>query len=84
MDGKLDELLEQIIQNKTEIIIHENYAIHQITSLNNQLNNSNLSSIDFNECENILKQEYSINREEELLIYKIENIVKGFNIPIIE
>ena len=84
MNGQLDELIEEIIHNKTEIIIKEDYAIHQITSINNQLTNNNLSFIDFKGCEDILKQEYNIKAEEELLIYKIENIVKGFNIPIIE
>ena len=84
MNGQLDELIEEIIHNKTEIIIKEDYAIHQITSISNQLNNNNLSFIDFKGCEDILKQEYNIKAEEELLIYKIENIVKGFNIPIIE
>ena len=57
INGNLDELLEQIIQNKKEIIFNEDYAIHQITSLNNQLNNSNLSSIDFKECEDLLRNE---------------------------
>ena len=84
LNNNLKELLEQIIKNNTDIIIMDELSIHQITSLNNQIGEMNLSSIDFRECEDLLKNEYKINETEELIIYKIENYVKEYNIPIIE
>ena len=84
LNGNLGELIEQILNNKTDIIINEEFAVHQISSLDNQLRNENLSSIDFGICEDLLRQKYSISDEEELIIYKIEHKIEGFNIPIIE
>ena len=84
LNNNLKELLEQIIKNNTDIIIMDGLSIHQITSLNNQIGEMNLSSIDFRECEDLLKNEYKINETEELIIYKIENYVEEYNIPIIE
>ena len=77
-------MIEQILINGTEIIINEEKAIHQITSLNYQKVNNNLSSIDFGECQDLLRNEYNLEENEELIIYKIEHIIEGFNIPIIE
>ena len=82
--GNIGELLEQVLKNKTDIIINEEFAVHQISSLDYQLGNKNLSSIDFGICEDLLRQKYSIDEKEELIIYKIEHKIEGFNIPIIE
>ena len=84
LEGNLDDLLMKIVNDKTDYIINEDYALHQITSLNNQEGKNNLSSIDFGQCEDILRAVYQIKDEEEIIIYKIENTIEGFNIPIIE
>ena len=84
LNNNLNELLEQVLNNKTDIIITEESKIHQITSLNNQMGKMNLSSIEFGDCENLLRAEYKINETEELIIYKVEHIIDGLNIPIIE
>ena len=84
LNGNLGDLIEQILINKTDIIINEDYAIHQITGLNSQMNNKNLSSLNFGKCQELLKNTYNIKDEEELIIYKIEHKIEGFNIPIIE
>ena len=82
LNGNLGDLLEQVLQNKS-IVFNENNTIHHITSLNNQNDNNNLSSIVFGDCEDRLKDRYNIWNEE-IIIYKIEHKIEGFNIPIIE
>ena len=84
LNGNLGELLEQVLNNKTDIIINEDFSVHQISSLDYQLGNKNLSSINLGICEDLLRQKYFINDNEELIIYKIEHKIEGFNIPIIE
>ena len=84
LKGNLGAILEQIILNKTEFIYIEDYAIHQITTLDNQIGEHNLSNINFGECEKIIREKYINNSDEELIIYKIENKIESFNIPIIE
>ena len=82
LNGNMGDLLEQVLQNNS-IVIKENNTIHHITSLNNQKDNNNLSTIVFGDCEDRLKKIYNI-RNEEIIIYKIEHKIEGFNIPIIE
>ena len=82
LKGDLNDILDQLIFSNSSIIINEKDEVHQITALSNQ-NDKNISSISFGLCEDILKNYYKIN-DEELIIYKVENKVKGFNIPIIE
>ena len=84
LKGNLGKILEQISLNKAEFIYIEDYAVHQITTLDNQIGQHNLSNINFGECEKILREKYINNSDEELIIYKIENKVGSFNIPIIE
>ena len=86
LNGNLKDLIEQALQNKSDIIITDFNSIHQITSLSNQMNNNeyNLSYIDFGDCEQILRNESLNDSNEELLLYKIENKIEGFNIPIID
>ena len=85
LNGNLGDLIQEILNNKTDFVINEDNAIHQITTLNHQSGNNNLSSIDFKECEKLLRQQYPIIKDdEELIIYKIEHKIEGYNIPIIE
>ena len=81
-NNELEIILEQMMISNSSVLIEEEDSIHQITFLKNQ-KDKNISFIDFGVCEKILKNFYNIN-DEELLIYKIENKVEGFNIPIIE
>jgi len=43
-----------------------------------------ISSVNFGECENLLRQNYSFNNIEDLIMYKIEHYKDGFKIPILE
>ena len=83
LSGELSELLEKVMANNTDFTFKDDYATHQISSLNFQKGNKNLSSVDFGECEGYLRTKYGI-KDEEFIIYKIEHKVDGFNIPIID
>ena len=63
-----------------------NNTFYQITTSFNFKNNyfDNISSINFGECENILKKEYNILKNEALIIFKTDKYFDGLLIPIIE
>ena len=86
MDGSIDTLLLNIVENKISYIIKEESQIYQISTISYQKENkdSNLTIIDLGKCENILKKANGIDEDEELIIFKIDNFFQGFNIPIIE
>jgi len=84
LEGKLDGLIKQIINNEgSGIILDEENALHQINSLSHQKNDMNYVSVSLDECEELIRSTYNIN-DEELIIYKIEYKVDVYNIPIIE
>ena len=86
LDGKMNEVLQMILSGKQSITIEEKSEIYQISTLSSQMNieNNNLSSIDFGECENILRKQYHIDNNKELIILKIENYIDGYSIPILD
>ena len=71
------ELKNNKLRNKTEIIPGDN-IIFQFTTTEEQnyiIENSlysNISSIDLNKCENILKEKYNIDDNEPLIIMKVD------------
>ena len=79
-------ILINSIENNKDIIINNNNIIFQITSVYNQKKNEyyNISSINIGECENILREHYSLSDDMNLLIFKVEYFIPGFLIPIIE
>ena len=81
-EGYLKIVFEQMLNSSSFILFEEEESTHQITFLKNQ-NDKKISSINFGLCEEKLKNLYDI-KDEELLMYKKENKVKEFNIPIIE
>ena len=84
LNGNLGPLLSEILYgNSTYMIENENDA-HFISTIKGQLSTINFSSVDFGECEKYLRNVSRIGNDEELIMYKIEHYVEGFNIPIIE
>ena len=84
--GLMNPLLINITNKKgNDLIIKYMNCIFQITSSFNQKNKKydNISSIDLGENENILKESYNINKNETLLIFKIDYFLQGLLIPII-
>ena len=80
-DGSMNSILENLTllnqnynqYNQSDIIIEINDIIYQITTPYNQNNNiyNNLSSINLGQCEKILKEQYQINNDENLIIFNI-------------
>ena len=86
-NGQLNSLLDDVLNGqKKDIIKQESDTLYQITSSYNQnnKNNENISLIKLGECENIIKDQYGLSKEETLIIFKIEKIIKGLKIPLIE
>ena len=87
-DKTLDDLISNMLKGQQDILIKKNNTLYQITTLTNQVkisqDNNNISSINFGNCEKILKTKYNIGKDEELILFKIEYYLSGFNIPIIE
>ena len=88
MDGSLNELLLNAKENKSSLSIVEFNEIYEISFLsyrNENAKNNNISSlINFGQCQKRLKKQYHFNDNEELILFKMEYFIKGFNIPIIE
>ncbi len=83
LSGNLNDIIEEALNNKSGVIFSEESALYQITSLKNLIFNTDLPSINFSQCEQLLINEYKIN-DEEIMIYMIQNKVEGLKIPIID
>ena len=83
--GYLNNIIKNISENKDDYIEEYNDIIFQITTSDNQKYNSNknISTIDLEKCENILKEIYSINISLPLIIFKIDYKYPDLLIPII-
>ena len=64
---KLRNLIHEITNSTCDIIIDGNNIIYEITTTKTNNDNYNISSIDFGECEQVLKSHYSL---EYLLVFK--------------
>jgi len=83
-NGTLKEVLSQIISTNKTFIIQEGDDIHLLSTLENNLNRPNFSSLNFGDCEKKLRTNYNIKDTEGLILYEVEHSIEGLNIPIIE
>ena len=86
-NGELNDLLSNVIgEYKEDIIISDRNVTYELTSSFNQNNKEyeNISNIELGECENILKEKYNIDKNETLIIFKVDYILEGLNIPLIK
>ena len=74
-----------ITENKKDIIKKEEDVLFQMTTTENQKNNSNknVSTIDLGDCEQKLKRAYDIDQSLPLIIFKIDYFSPDSLIPII-
>ena len=82
----MDTLLLNVTQgDKKDLSIKEGNVLYQITTTENQNNNSysNVSTIKLGECENTLRLKYNISSNLSLIIFKIDYYMEGLLIPII-
>ena len=87
LSGSMNKIIEQMNKNNSNnltIAIKEEKTSHFISSMSYMMKNSDISSINFQECGELLKLNYSLNSIEDLIIYKIEHYIDEFKIPILE
>ena len=84
-EGKMDSLIENVLNNNQDIIETYDNTIYQITSTFNQKNieYKNISTMEFNSCEEALKDIYNISKNDSLIIFKYDYSITELLIPII-
>ena len=82
-DLSLKPILEECIQGKKNFINSVNNVTYQISTISSQYS-TNLSTIDLDEIELEIKQQYGIDLDEPLILLKEEHYIEGIKIPIIE
>ena len=81
----MNTILTQIKSKNCSIVIEDDSGDnHLLSTLSNNLNRVDYSSIDFGECEKILRNKSGIESDEELILYEIEHNIEGLKIPVIE
>ena len=86
INGNLNSLLKDVIEgSKQDLIAIDNDIIYQITTTENQQNNSyaNISTVNLGGCEQKLKDIYHINNSLPLIILKVDYYMEGLLIPVI-
>ena len=64
-NGSLSEILTEVIQNGTNLIIQNEKELYQISTLSNQIKINNISFLNFTQCEEILKEKNIIKENED-------------------
>ena len=85
--GSLNEDMKKMLnKNSTHNITINlnNNTLHYISGLSQMMERIDISSVNFGECESLLKKKYSFTNIEDLIMYKIEYYIEGFKIPILE
>ena len=85
ISGQLNSLIANITEGKEDLLIKTNDTIYQITTTENQKNNSykNISTLDLGKCEDRLKEIYNIDKDLALIIFKVDYYKEGSLIPVI-
>ena len=86
MDGSMNEFLLEAQKNNKSLIISD-LDIYEIQFLSDKIfdSDNNISSIiNLSECQQILREKYHFNDEENLILFMIEYFLEGFNIKLIE
>ena len=79
------DIPKNVTESKKDYIREKNNTLYQITTTENQKNNiyDNISTINLEACESILREKYDINEKIPLIILKIDYKLPGLLIPII-
>ena len=87
VDADMDVMIYKTVEkNNEDLLVKSGEMYYQITSSQNQNNNTydNFSSINLGESEEKLKKIFNLNANDTLVIFKTDIIKEGYNIPIIE
>ena len=84
-ERKMDSIIEEVLNNKKDIIESYDNITYQITTTFNQKNNEyeNISTMEFEGCEEVLKNIYNISKNDSLIIFKYDYTIPELLIPII-
>ena len=82
-DGEFTELFNRTIEEDTYFINSDNNITYQISTVSSQYSANN-STVSLEKCELMLKDIYSINKDEKLILLKLEHYIENIKIPIIE
>ena len=83
---ELEALLSNVEDGeKKDLLIKVYNMTYQITTTENQKNKNytNISTINLNNCEDILKSENGIDPNKSLIIFKVDYYMEGISIPVI-
>ena len=83
INGNLDDLINQLINNIREDLIAEynNIKYEIITTDKNSNEYKNISNIKLGKCENLIKNKYNISENESLIIFKRDIYEEGSLTP---
>jgi len=87
LKGGFDNILLNITkENSKGVVIKENDIVYQIVTTDNQINNKedNISIIDLGDCETDLREHHHINKNDSLLIFKLDIYEEGLLAPRVE
>ena len=80
--GDFKQFMEET--NKTQLIKKSDDKTYQLSTLSSQMNNEDIISINFGDCEEKLKNSPNINNNEELIIFKIVHKVPESKTQVVE
>ena len=85
INGTLDNYLYNIFAYKADFFVKDDNNTYQITTTNNQKLNKyeEISVISLGECENILMEIYSIEKNKSIIILKVDTNREGLSMPIV-
>ena len=78
------EIINEIISSNKTFTMKEGDDIHILSTLKENLKRVNYSSINLGDCEQLIRSQYNIKNNEEIILYEVEHYIERFNIPIIE
>ena len=80
--GDFKQFMEET--NETQLIKKSDDKTYQVSTLSSQMNNEDIISINFGDCEEKLKNSSNINNNEELIIFKIVHEVPESKTQVVE
>ena len=81
--GYFEEIFTKAVKENETYIQEENNITYQISTVSSQYS-TNYSTVGLEECESILKDVYSLDKNESLVLLKLEHQLENSKIPIIE
>ena len=82
-NGKFNDIFNETIAENKSIIKTENNASYIISTVSSQYS-TNYTTVDLQDCESKIKESYSLDKNESLILLKVEYDIEQFKIPITE